>query len=150
MSDRSQMAKDMLRREKHGVLSTISAKLDGWPFGSLISYAVLGSGEPVILVSGLAEHTKNIVEDGRVSLFIQDSAARENPQAGARLAIAGRAEPITEERLEEALIVYLQRFPESENLLQLGDFRFYVIDVVRAQFIAGFGQIGWLSAEELK
>lgn len=124
-------------------------KLDGWPFGSLISYAVIGSGEPVILVSGLAEHTKNIIEDNRVCLFVQDSGARDNPQAGARLAIIGRAERIDDDRLEEALTAYLSRFPESEGLLRLGDFRFYAIRIERAQFIAGFGQIGWLGAGDL-
>lgn len=148
-NERAEAARKLIRREKHGVISTISKKLDGWPFGSLVSYAILDTGEPILLLSGLAEHTRNIHEDARVSLFLQDSGAREDPQAGARLVIVGTAERIGDERLDVARVAYLARFPESSGLLQLGDFAFYTIKMMRAQFIAGFGQIGWLSGDDL-
>ncbi|MBK6799798.1 MAG: pyridoxamine 5'-phosphate oxidase family protein [Acidobacteria bacterium] len=60
---------NLLNREKNGVLSTLSKKMGGWPFGSLTPFAMTAEGDPMFLLSGLAEHTHNIMADPRVSLF---------------------------------------------------------------------------------
>ena len=131
--ERLERARELLRKERHGVLCTLSQTLDGWPFASLTPYAFAVSGEPIILTSTLAEHTNNIYSDPRVSLFIRDSDAVQDPQAGARLTVMGLADAIEDDdEIADARKRYLARFPESESLFQIG----------------GFGDIFWINPSE--
>ena len=82
-------ARRYLRQHGHGVLSTNSKKLGGYPFGSVVTCVPDHSARPVIYISRLAEHTKNIDADSRVSLLVRD--ANTDPQAGARLTLTGDA-----------------------------------------------------------
>ncbi|MFN7946937.1 MAG: pyridoxamine 5'-phosphate oxidase family protein [Blastocatellia bacterium] len=148
-SDRAATVHRLLGQESQGVLCTLSQKHDGWPFGSVTPYALTASGEPLILVSELAEHTRNLRADPRVSLFIQDSANAANPQAGARLTLMGLAAPVSESEYADAAQRYLQRFPEAHLNFQLGDFTLFKIEVRQARFIGGFGEMGWVQREDL-
>ncbi|HZS06950.1 MAG TPA: pyridoxamine 5'-phosphate oxidase family protein [Blastocatellia bacterium] len=147
-SDHTASVRMLMNAERQGVLCTLSRKFDGWPFGSVTPYALSASGEPIILVSDLAEHTRNVRADPRVSLFIQDSAATNDPQAGARLTLMGLAVPVAEGELDEAQQRYLERFPEARQNFQLGDFTLFKIELRQARFIGGFGQMFWLPREE--
>jgi putative heme iron utilization protein len=136
-------ARRYLRHHLHGVLSTISKKLDGYPFGSVVPCVTDHAARPVILVSRLAEHTKNIAADPRVSLLVRDAAA--DAQEGARLTLIGNARPVVHERA--ALQArYLEYFPAAERLLVLGDFSFFHIEAVTLRYIGGLGAIHWISA----
>ncbi|HEX3171590.1 MAG TPA: pyridoxamine 5'-phosphate oxidase family protein, partial [Burkholderiales bacterium] len=84
-------ARRYLRRFRHGVLSTLSKKFAGYPFGSVVPCVTDHAARPVILISGLAEHTKNIAADARVSLLVRDADI--DPQEGARLTLIGDARP---------------------------------------------------------
>ncbi|MFN0119252.1 MAG: HugZ family protein [Blastocatellia bacterium] len=139
----------LLEQERHGVLSTISLKCDGWPFGSVTPYALSAAGTPLILVSGLAEHTRNLVADPRVSLFVQDTSRLSNPQAAARVTLLGRATPVAEEGIETAATLYLARFPEAGQMFQLGDFRLFSVQPWQARYIGGFGEMFWARPEDL-
>ena len=140
---------DLLGRERHGVLSTLSKKMNGWPFGSVTPYALTASNEPIFLMSGLAEHTQNVLADARVSLFVQDSGALANPQAGARVTLAGTAERVLDEEAEDAQRRFLERFPESASLFELGDFHLFRLRVERVRYIGGFGNMYWLDGDAL-
>ena len=145
-ADRASPVHQLLQREKHGVLSTLSHKADGWPFGSLAPFALSKQGELLLLLSNLAEHTQNLLADPRVSLFVQDSQALANPQAGAR---ATRLCTAAETEVDEARQAYLPRFPEAAGLLQLGDFRFFKLQIERVRYIGGFGEMYWLSGADM-
>lgn len=136
---------DLMNGERNGVLSTLSRKMEGWPFGSLTPFAVSSEGEPILLLSGIAEHTHNILADSRVSLFVQDSSASATPQAGARATILGRAEMIDGPSLDDAKTRYLDRFPESARMFEMGDFRLFRLKIERVRYIGGFGEMYWLS-----
>ncbi len=142
-------ARTLLQKERHGVLCTLSQTLDGWPFASLTPYAFTASGEPIILTSTIAEHTRNIYGDARVSLFILDSESLSNPQAGARLTVMGLAEAVEDTAVEDARSRYLVRFPEAEALFQMADFTFFKLSIERVRFIGGFGDIFWINPGEL-
>ena len=136
-------ARRYLRHHRYGVLSTISTKLDGYPFGSVVPCVTDHAAQPVILVSRLAEHTKNIEADPRVSLLVRDAGA--DPQESARLTMVGNARPAGADRA--ALQArYLQYFPAAEQLLALGDFSFFRIKPVTLRYIGGFGAIHWIPA----
>ena len=137
-------ARRYLRHHLHGVLSTISKKLPGYPFGSVVPCITDHAARPVMLVSGLAEHTKNIGADPRVSLLVRDAGA--DPQECARLTLIGDAKPVAAERA--ALQArYLQYFPNAERLLALGDFSFFHIEPAMLRYVGGFGAIHWISRD---
>lgn len=130
-----------LRRRHHGVLSTTSQKLGGYPFGSVVPYLLDHDGRPVIFISRLAEHTKNLEVDPRVSLLVADAGA--DVQAGARLTLVGEAHRIEDQEAPRGR--YLRYFPDAERLLALGDFAFYAIAPKTVRYIGGFGDIHWVS-----
>ena len=131
-----------LRRRHHGVLSTLSRKFAGYPFGSVVPYVLDHNARPVILISGLAEHTKNIDADSRVSLLVSDPG--DDVQAGARLTLIGDA---VRDGGRIGLARYRNYSPGSERLIALGDFAFYAITPRALRSIGGFGDIHWISAE---
>src|SRR5215468_1047153 len=88
-------SKSLIRCGKQGALATLMPS-SGDPYCSLVNVATAPDGAPVLLISGLAVHTKNILADPRVSLMIDERRAGD-PLEGARVMIAGRAEKITEE-----------------------------------------------------
>jgi putative heme iron utilization protein len=141
-------ARGLLRTERHGVLATLSRRREGWPFASLAPYALSAAGEPLLLLSDLAEHTRNLVVDPRASLFVRDSSAMaHDPQAGARLTLLGRVEPVDDPA--DAQQRYVARHPSAAEYLGLSDFRFFVLRVTEARYIGGFGDMGWIDGASL-
>ena len=84
----------LLDSERNGVLATLSARRDGWPFASVAAYALTDAGEPLLLLSDLAEHTRNLRADPRASLLVQDQTSLADPQAGARVTLLGTVEAV--------------------------------------------------------
>lgn len=136
-------ARRYLRAHSSGVLATISRKYVGYPFGSVATYVTDHAAHPILLLSALAEHTKNIIADARVSLLVQDRAA--DVQAAARLTVVGDAAPIEPEAN------FVERFRRlyagADQLLALGDFGFFQIVPRALRYIEGFGGIHWVSAD---
>jgi putative heme iron utilization protein len=124
------------------VLATLSAKLGGYPFGSVVPFVLDAECRPVILVSALAEHTRNLAADPRASLIVHDYA--EDVQAGARLTLVAAAARLPDDADVRAR--YLRYFPAAVELLALGDFSFWALAPERLLFIRGFGRIHWLDA----
>lgn len=135
-------ARRYLRGHRSGVLSTLSAKLNGYPFGSIVPFVLDRDCRPVILISALAEHARNLAADPRASLIVHDYA--DDVQAGTRLTLAGDATPLPDDA--EARARYFRRFPAAQQLLALGDFSFWAIAPMRLLFIRGFGSIHWIDA----
>jgi len=137
-------ARLMLRAHRYGVLSTMSKKFDGYPFGSITPYFVDHDGSLVILISTLAEHTKNIVHDSRVSLITHDQNDQRIQTQG-RVTAVGNAEPVPDR--EQPGQRYLRYFPEAQTYLAMHDFSFYRIRPVAIRYIGGFGRIHWVDME---
>jgi hypothetical protein len=142
--------RQLLDAERQAVLATISARHAGWPFASLAPYATTQAGEPQLLLSELAEHTRNLRQDPRASLLVQDSTARDDPQAGARVTLLGTAEPVDEASRAEAQRRYTTRHPQSAEYFKLADFHLWVLHVDEARFVNGFGDMGWLAGNRLR
>jgi putative heme iron utilization protein len=110
---------------------------------------VSGAGEPIILISEIAEHTRNLRADARASLLVQDSAAMADPQAGARVTLIGYAVPVPRAYLGDARRRYLSLFPNSAGYFETHDFSLFQIKVEQVRFIGGFGEIYWLDGREV-
>jgi putative heme iron utilization protein len=138
----------LLRAQDQAVLSTLSAARHGWPFASLAPYALSCRGEPILLLSTLAQHTRNLAHDPRSCLFVQDRAAAD-PQAGARATVLGRVRPADPGELDDVRARYLARHPSAERYFTQHDFGFYLHAVDEVRFIGGFGVIGWVPGRVL-
>jgi len=143
MSDLGNEARRFVRGQHNGVLSTLSTRLEGYPFGSVTPYICDHRGRPVILISTLAEHTRNIDVDPRVSLIAQPFS--EDMQETARVTVIGLASRL--DGKEDLGPRYLRHFPKAEAFFAMHDFHFYRIDPVRIRYIGGFGKIHWLEPQ---
>jgi len=139
-------ARHYLRAHRSGVLSTLSERLAGYPFGSIVPFVLDSSCRPVILVSALAEHTKNLGADPRTSLIVHDYV--DDVQAGARLTLVGKALPVGDDATARSR--YLRSFPAARDLFRLGDFALWAIEPAQLLFIRGFGRIDWISVESFR
>ncbi len=137
-------ARRMLRAHRYGALCTLSKKLDGYPFGSITPYLMDHDGSVLILISALAEHTKNIRHDPRVRLIAHD---QKDPhiQAQGRVTVTGNAE--LEPDRNQAGLRYLRYFPEAQTYFSMHDFAFYRIRPLAIRYIGGFGKIHWINME---
>lgn len=138
------VAKKLLREGRSGALATLMAG-SGDPYCSLVNVATAADGAPLLLLSRLALHTKNILVDARVSLMI-DGRKPGDPLEGARVMLMGRAAATDD---PEARRRYLDRQPEAEAFSGFGDFAFYRIALTRAHLVAGFGRIVDLAAADI-
>ena len=139
-------ARSLIRRADRATLATRMRDTDGEPYASLVLTAAAHDGSPILLISGLAEHTKNIAADPRVSLLFDGTAGYDDPLTGPRVSVQGRAVATDSAALRDR---YLARHPSAAVYAGFGDFAFYAIMVERAHLVAGFGRIDWISAEEL-
>ena len=139
-------AKQFLRSTRSGVLSSFSAKFLGYPFGSVIPFVLGHDGQPIVLISTIAEHTKNIIANPKVSLLV--FAGAEDLHANGRLTLIGEAEQL-EKNDVDLMARYCRYLPESTGYLAMHDFQFYRIHIVQARYIAGFGKMGWMQGEEM-
>jgi len=137
-------ARCYLRARHNGVLSTLSQRIAGHPYGSVVPFVLDHEARPIILISRLAEHTRNLEADGRMSLVVRDDG--DDVQAGARLTLMGNAALID---CDPGLRARFLRYdPRAQQLLGLGDFSYWRITPITLRFIAGFGTIRWASASE--
>lgn len=138
-------ARTLLNSKDYGILSTISQKFEGFPFGSVVPYSLDDEGKPVILISTIAEHTKNIKSDDRCSITI--TAESNDVQANGRLCIVGNMKPLSDDKTEVEERYY-RYFPNSKSYHQSHDFSFYYLEPVSVRYIGGFGAIHWLEPSD--
>lgn len=137
-------ARQLLLKEYRGVLSTHSQAMPGFPFGSVVPYCLDAEGWPLILISRIAQHTRNLKADGRCSLLVGERAAAD-VQAAGRLTLLAEARQLSEAAdIEAAAQRYYRYFPESRDYHRVHDFDFWRLEPVRWRYIGGFGAIHWL------
>lgn len=144
MTQAGRAARSLFRRSPYGTLSTLSRKLDGYPFGSITPFILDAFARPVILISTLAEHTRNINADARVSLLVHEPGG--NVQAQGRATLVGDAARVEIE--DHCRARYLRYFPEAESYFETHDFFFYRIEPRAIRFIGGFGEIRWVDCAD--
>ncbi len=137
--DPARLAKSLLRRSRQGALATLMTGT-GAPYCSLAAVASHSDGSPILLISHLAVHTRNILADARVSLML-DERAPGDPLEGARIMLVGKAEQAAESELELVRRRYLNAHPSAEAFVSFADFSFFRIRPAWTHLVAGFGRI---------
>jgi heme iron utilization protein len=135
----SRLAKSLLRRSRQGALATLFPG-SGDPYCSLVNVASHADGSPILLISRLAIHTKNILADSRVSLML-DERAPGNPLEGARVMLLGTAAEVSSKDVESVRRRYLNAHPSANAFVDFRDFSFFLLRCSAAHLVAGFGRI---------
>lgn len=119
-------------------LATLTA--DGDPWASFVAYGLL-DGMPVLCVSSLAEHGRNLAGDPRASLSIVASSGDTDPLAGSRITLAGLVAKPTGSGRDEARAAYLDSVPAARHYLDFSDFSLWVLRVQRVRWVGGYGRM---------
>lgn len=130
-------ARTMIRAAQKGSLGTL-LQPTGHPYASLLLVATEPDGSPVLLISKLALHTKNLLADPRATLLIDATGLDADPLSGGRITLIGEARPTTSATARRR---YLARHPVSAGYADFPDFSFYKFDIAGAHYIGGFGRI---------
>ena len=143
----AEQARALMTAGRVGSLSTLSRKQPGFPYGSLMPYALDSAGRPIFLISSLAMHTQNLRANPHASLFVTEETSAD-PLAGSRVTVLGDALPVPDADNSAVRALYLSRYPDAKSWVDFQDFAFYRMDVVDVYYIGGFGVMGWIAAPD--
>lgn len=138
----------LLHQTPAGALATHSREPLGFPYPTLLPFAPDARHRPVILVSRLAEHTRNLIDDPRAGFLVSHGHEHDVLNAP-RATLIGRFVPVEAAAQEAAARRYLRYHADAERYLALGDFAFWTMEVARLRYIGGFGAMGWMDAADL-
>lgn len=142
--------RELIRSRDRAALATALPANDAaepaWPYASLVLVAVDHDLSPLLLMSDLAEHTKAIAGDPRVSLLFDGTGGLAQPLTGPRVTLLGRAARTDDERLKKR---FLRHHPDAEMYAGFRDFNLYKVSLQRAHLVGGFGKIRWIEPGEL-
>ena len=140
--DPARIARALARRCTRAALAT---SLNGAPYASLVLLTVDLDASPLLLLSELAQHSRNIAFDPRVSLLMDGTGGLDDPLAGPRLTLLGQARQIEDPR---CLARFVAHHPASAGYAGFRDFHLYRVAVERGHLVAGFGQIDWIAGTD--
>jgi putative heme iron utilization protein len=166
MNDQVRHAHDNALRDDAGararawLLETVAATLctscskpglEGHPFGSVVPYALMGDGRPVLQIADIAAHTRNLRRDPRGSLFVRQPGVEGDPQTGWRLTVMGRWAKLTDaDEIAEAHARLAERVPAVGGYERVHRFGYWkMVEVDEVRYIAGFGKIAWLGGDAI-
>ena len=125
--------------------AALATSLNGAPYASLVLITLDLDASPLLLLSDLAQHSRNIAFDPRVSLLLDGTEGRPDPLSGPRLTLLGRALPTDDSR---CLARFTSHHPASAAYAGFRDFHLYRVMVERGHLVAGFGRIEWISGSD--
>ena len=145
-SSHAEQALTLASKMSTATLCTMSIEPEGYPYGSFVTFALF-NGNPLFLISGLAEHTKNLDQDSKASLLIAE-AGEGNPLALGRVTLMGECKKLPDSRVKEAREIFLSKNPDSKFYIDFKDFYFYMLEVSEVRYIGGFGRMSWITGEQ--
>jgi putative heme iron utilization protein len=141
----AERVRTLLDRERIGTLATSSHHHPGFPFASVMPYALGPSGAPLFLISSMALHTQNLLADPRASLLVMQSSGDADPLGLPRATLLGTVRRI-DDAGDSLRGAYLERHPSSRHWISFSDFSFFRLEIEHVYFIGGFGVMGWVES----
>ena len=142
----AEKVRTLLASERLGTLATQSQRHPGFPFASLMPFALTADVSPLFLISGMAIHTQNLVADPRASLLVMQSGGEADPLGAARATLLGNVRRV--DATGELRALYLARHPNAKYWIDFSDFSFFQLEVTDVYFVGGFGVMGWVAATD--
>lgn len=144
----AERARTLVRKGGNSTISTMSQRQPGYPFGSVMPYADDEIGEPLMLISSMAMHTRNLQGDPKATLLVTEPS---NDMLGAgRVSLLGVASLVGANELDAARQRYLEAQPAAKQWIDYDDFQLWRLRVVDVYFVGGFGVMGWVEADEYR
>ena len=144
MIEYEKLAINLMRNCREGVLSTVSKKYEGYPFGSFVTFISGADRSIIFYASDIAQHTINLKNNSKacITLF---NLSEGDKQDSSRLSLMGDVKKIDKD-VEEISRQFIEFFPESSQYSNMHDFNFYSLNISQVRWIGGFGKIAWLSS----
>ena len=142
----AEQAQTLVSKMTTATLCTMSIEPVGYPYGSFVTYAIY-NGNPIFLISGLAEHTKNLDKDSKASLLIAE-AGEGNPLALGRVTLMGDCKRLSEDHRDNVREIFLSKNPDAKFYIDFKDFFFYMLEVSEVRYIGGFGRMSWVTDKQ--
>ncbi len=146
----AERARTLVHIGQVGSLSTHSRKATGYPFGSIMPYAPDADGRVTFLISSMAMHTQNVLQDPRASLLVTPPKVEGDPLGASRVTLVGDCLAVTEAENEGVRSLYLSRHANARHWVDYGDFSFFRLDPQAVYMVGGFGVMGWVSATDYR
>ena len=141
----AERARTLVAQIKTGTLCTLAAEPEGYPYGSFVTVA-FDEGNPVLLVSTMAEHTKNLQRDPRASLLVAEDGSGD-PLANGRVTLLGPCAQVEGDG-GSARVAFLATHPNAAYYMDFGDFAFWKLVVESVRYIGGYGRMSWVDAAD--
>ncbi len=144
-------ARRLMRAADRASLATL---FDGgasaaWPYASLVLVALDTDASPLLLISDIAVHTKNLTRHPHASLLFDATAGLAEPLAGARVTVLGAIARVAGDDRPRLHARFLARHPSAAGYAGFADFGLWRLTPERAHLVAGFGRIHWIEAAAL-
>ena len=140
-------ARTIVAGANRGCLSTLATEPAGYPFGSVVTYALDGDAAPLLFVSLMAEHTHNAERDPRASLLVAEAVADgDDPLAAGRVTLLGDVRRVPGAEVALARERYLAANPSAAYYIDFGDFAFYRLALRAVRYVGGYGRMSWIGA----
>lgn len=141
----AERARTLVANTSTGTLCTLAVEPAGYPYGSFVTVA-FEKGNPIVLISALAEHTRNLEQDPRASLLVAESGAAD-PLANGRVTLVGPCTRVDGET-GRARAAFLAAHPNSAYYADFRDFGFWQLQVESVRYIGGYGRMSWIGKAE--
>ena len=128
-------------------LATMAADMPGYPFVSVVRYALDAAGRPILALSTLAEHTTNLAKDVHASLMALEESTKRDPLAAGRVTLVGGCHRLDGDEHKAARDVFLAAHPDA-FYIDFADFSLFRLDVEAVRYVGGFGRMSWVAPED--
>jgi putative heme iron utilization protein len=145
----AERSRTLMTSKAFGSLATMSTECPGFPFGSLVGYAVDDIGRPMLLLSQIAEHSRNMAANPAASLMVTEHDGGNNLLALARVTLVGECRKVSGDEHEACLDRYMQAHP-SAFYSAFKDFAIWRLEVDNVRYVGGFGRMSWVTAEQYR
>jgi heme iron utilization protein len=145
----AERSRTLLAHGRFGSLATTSIDPPGYPFGSLVGFVVDDAGQPLLFLSDLAEHSRNLVACPGASLMVTEAGDTSADQlARGRVTLIGDVIILEDEARDAAQRLYRAAHPSAfySDFQDFHDFHYYRLQVVAVRYVGGFGRMSWVSA----
>lgn len=145
----AERCRTLAARARSGALSTLAREPSGFPYGSLVSVAIDDKGRPLLLLSQLAEHTKNLDTcENSAILLTEPLHAHVEPLALGRLTLIGACRPVPADEVLDVRSAFLATHPEASHYVDFADFRFFRLDPITLRYVGGFGRMSFVAVAD--
>lgn len=150
MPSHAERCRTLVVRARHGTLCTLAREPQGFPFGSLVALACDAAGRPLLLLSALAEHTRNLHASPEASILVTAvTGGTADPLAHPRATLIGTCTKIGDEAdARAASDTFLAAHPSAATYASFKDFAMYRLEPAGVRYVGGFGRMSWVGPEQ--